>query len=206
MGWQDDALQTFLNGLVSVGGIGAVVAGVSTLAAKLLTDQMLAKHNQKLLAELEAIKTDHASKLEAIKTELATKLEATKRELDILKETAMRFQNDKIIIYRLVIDMVSRFLGALDAHYRRGLSQPEAWESVDQFNQERIQVYGYLAMLAPQAVMDAQDRLVDNLILVTHGEVVYDWSVVRENALMMLNAVRDDIGIGDSHILYNGNL
>jgi len=195
MGWQQDALQTFTEGLIAVGGIGAVVVGVSTLAGKILADKIVAKQNHKF-----------ASQLEAIKTDLATKLEATKRDLDILKENTLRFQNDKIVIYRIVIDIVSRFLAALDAHYRQRLPQPEAWARFDQFNEERMKVYGYLAMLAPQTVMDAQDRLIDNLLLVANGNAIYEWHVVRENALMMLNAIRDDIGIGDNPIRYNGDL
>lgn len=206
MGWQQDALQTFTEGLIAVGGIGAVVVGVSTLAGKILADKIVAKQNHKFASQLEEIKTDHAANLEAIKTDLATKLEATKRDLDILKENTLRFQNDKIVIYRIVIDIVSRFLAALDAHYRQRLPQPEAWARFDKFNEERMKVYGYLAMLAPQAVMDAQDRLIDNLLLVANGNATYEWHVVRENALMMLNAIRDDIGIGDNPIRYNGDL
>jgi len=206
MSWQEEAVQIIGTGLAAIGGLGVVIVGVSALVSKLIVGSMLAKQTHELSSKLEAIKKTHASELEVAKAELASKLEATKRELDIIKEKTLRFQNDKIVTYRIVIDMVARFLGALDAHYRQSLPQPEAWARFDQFNEERIKVYGYLAMLAPQAVMDAQDRLVDNLLLVANGNAVYEWRVVREHALMMLNAVRDDIGIADSPISYNGNL
>lgn len=82
----------------------------------------------------------------------------------------------------------------------------EAGARFDEFNEQRLKVYGYLAMLAPQSVMDAQDSLIDHLLKISHGTVVYEWSAVREKALALLNAVREDIGIGKEPITYNGEL
>ncbi|EMX0314406.1 hypothetical protein AAFZ98_004561 [Vibrio parahaemolyticus] len=61
-------------------------------------------------------------------------------------------------------------------------------------------------MLAPQSVMDAQDKLIDLLLLVAHGNANYEWEVVRELALKLINEVRKDIGIDKSAIAYNGEL
>ena len=97
-------------------------------------------------------------------------------------------------------------LAALDAHESGRLPPNEADAHFDEFNEQRIRIYGYLAMIAPQAVMDAQDKLIDNLLLVAHGNAKYEWEKVRENALAMLNAVRIDVGIDKSPISYNGEL
>lgn len=67
-------------------------------------------------------------------------------------------------------------------------------------------MYGYLAMLAPQSVMDAQDDLIDHLLKITNGKAEYEWVKIREKALVMLNAVRADIGINDTPIAYHGDL
>ncbi|MNI90150.1 hypothetical protein D3C73_1476410 [compost metagenome] len=61
-------------------------------------------------------------------------------------------------------------------------------------------------MVAPQTVMDAQDSLVDYLLMIAHGNAVYEWRIVREKALLMINTVREDIGIGKDPIMYNGVL
>lgn len=183
MSWED-SLRIFITGLASIGGGGALVLGLSTWFGKMWADKMLANQTH----------------------ELATQLESTKRELDVVMQTTLRFQNDKILTYRIVIDMVARLLAALDAHQSGRLVEPAAGARFDEFNEQRIRVYGYLAMLAPQSVMDAQDSLVDHLIRVGNGSLAYEWAEVREKALLMLNAVREDIGIGKDPITYNGEL
>jgi len=69
-----------------------------------------------------------------------------------------------------------------------------------------MQVYGYLAMFAPQTVIDAQDRLIDHLILISNGHKAYIWSEVRELALSFINEVRQDVGIDKSAVQYKGSL
>ncbi|MNG08389.1 hypothetical protein D3C84_917440 [compost metagenome] len=133
-------------------------------------------------------------------------LEATKRDLDVIKENALRFQNDKLIAYREVIDMVAKILAAFDSRSNGNLESAAAVARYDEFNEQRIRVYGYLAMVAPQTVMDAQDSLVDYLLMIAHGNAVYEWRIVREKALLMINTVREDIGIGKDPIMYNGVL
>ena len=84
----------------------------------------------------------------------------------MVKETTLRFQNDKIITYRAVVDVVSKVLASFDSIELGRLGATEAAARFDEFNEQRIRVYGYLAMLAPQQVMDAQDRLMDHLLCV----------------------------------------
>ena len=144
--------------------------------------------------------------LEKEKSVLGAELEKTKRELDVVKETTLRFQNDKILTYRAVVDVVSKVLASFDSIERGRLGPAEAAIRFDEFNEQRIRVYGYLAMLAPQQVMDVQDRLMDHLLCVSQGNAPYEWHVVRELAIEVLNEVRRDIGIDKSPIQYNGQL
>jgi hypothetical protein len=69
-----------------------------------------------------------------------------------------------------------------------------------------MRVYGYLAMVAPQAVMDAQDALMDKILLIAQGKEKYIWAEIRELALALLNELRRDIAIDKSLISYNGKL
>jgi hypothetical protein len=183
MAWED-AFKIITAMIASIGAGGAIVFALSTWLGKLWAQRIL----------------------ENEKHQLASELEITKRELDIIKETTLRFQNDKLHTYRAVIDVIARVLAALDAHESGRLPPNEADARFDEFNEQRIRIYGYLAMIAPQAVMDAQDKLIDNLLLVAHGNAKYEWEKVRENALAMLNAVRIDVGIDKSPISYNGEL
>jgi len=69
-----------------------------------------------------------------------------------------------------------------------------------------MRAYGYLAMLAPQEVMNAYDDLFDHLLFVINGQEPYEWTKVRELSLAMLNEVRKEIGLGAAPIAYFGKL
>lgn len=144
--------------------------------------------------------------LDREKNELDRELEAKKRELDIFKDTYLRTHNDKLVIYRAVIDSVAKLLAAFDAHQSGRLQPPQAAEAFDLFNQQRLQVYGYLGMLAPQPVMDAQDKLIDQLLKISGGSASYEWEEIRRLAIAFINEVRIDVGIDKAPISYNGDL
>ena len=54
--------------------------------------------------------------------------------------------------------------------------------------------------------MDAQDALMEKIILVSNGQEKYEWAVVRALAVALLNEIRNDIAIDKSPISYNGNM
>ena len=170
--------------LISIGAGGAIVFALSSWLGKVWANRILESERHKFEEELEK----------------------TKRELDVIKETTLRFQNDKILIYRAVVDVVSRILSSFDSHQLGRLPPDEAGKRFDEFNEQRIRVYGYLAMLAPQTVMDAQDKLMDYLIKIAGGSENYDWQKVRDLAIALLNEVRVDIGIDKTSISYKGEL
>ena len=170
--------------IASIGVGGAVVFALSSWLGKIWASRILATETH----NLESV------------------LEKTKRELDVIKETTLRFQNDKILTYRAIVDVVARILSSFDAHQVGRLQPHEAGNRFDEFNEQRIRVYGYLAMLAPQSVMDAQDQLMDHLLKISIGSEGYEWKKVRELAINLLNEVRKDIGIDKNPIEYRGEL
>jgi len=183
MDW-DEVFKVILAALASIGGGGVIVFALSSWFGKVWAKKILANEAH----------------------ELNTKLEATKTQLEVIKNKTLRFQNDKILTYRLVVDVVSKLLADFDATELGSLSTEEADKSFHIFNQNRIQVYGYLAMLAPQTVMDAQDELMDYLLQIAEDTAHYEWKKVRELALRLLNEIRIDIGIDSHPISYNGVL
>jgi hypothetical protein len=69
-----------------------------------------------------------------------------------------------------------------------------------------MRVYGYLGMVAPQTVMDAQDKLIDHILRIANGQILYKWEEVRFYALALINEIRKDIVIDKNPISYNGIL
>ena len=183
MSWED-VLKLFGAALFSLGGGGIIVFALSSWLGKVWAGRILGQETHRLTMELEE----------------------TKRDLDVFKEKTLRFQNDKILAYREITEIVAKLLAIMDTDNGRIVGWDTDKGPVHEFNEQRLKLYGYLAMLAPQAVMDAQDDLVDHLLLTVAGEVDYKWTEVREKVLFLLNAVRDDIGLAAGPIVYKGKL
>lgn len=183
MPWKD-ALEIVTTAILALGGGGAIVLGLSAFIGK-----VWAKHF-----------------LEKEKHVLNTRLEEAKKELEVLKETTLRFKNDKILVYRAAIEIVGRLLATFDASALGALSDTDARQRYSEFNEKRMVIYGYLGMLAPQVVMDAQDDLMDYLLEIVTGAEKYDWIKIRGLVIILINAIRVDIGIDKDPIAYNGRL
>jgi hypothetical protein len=183
MSWED-VLKLFGAAIFSLGGGGVIVFALSSWLGKIWAGRILGQETHRLTMELEA----------------------AKRDLDVIKDNTLRFQNDKILAYRAVVEIIARILATFDSYESNRLSATDATARFDEFNEHRIRVYGYLAMLAPQAVMDAQDVLMDYLLKICNGTDKYEWVRVREKALVAFNTIRADIGIDKNPITYNGDL
>ena len=183
MNWED-VFKIITALLASVGIAGGVIFALSSWLGKVWARRILDREKNLLDKELEA----------------------TKRELDVFKDTYLQNHNDKLNVYRAVIDIVAKLLATFDSLQSGKLSPEEAEKAFDSFNERRIQAYGYLAMLAPQSVMDAQDELMDNLLKIYGGSAEYKWEEVRNLSISFINQVRSDIGIDKKPITYNGVL
>jgi hypothetical protein len=78
------------------------------------------------------------------------------------------------------VDVVAAILSSFDSHLMGRLPPEQAAKHFDEFNNQRLRLYGYLAMLAPQSVMDAQDQLMDYLLNIANGKAGYEWPNVRK--------------------------
>lgn len=135
-------------------------------------------------------------------------LEKDRKELELLKEKYIKEHNEKFSTYKTIIDVISKILADLDQWHLGDMSSEDGKKAFHTFNQDRLRAYGYLGMIAPQSVMDAQDALIDKILLVSQGSEKYDWNEIRALALKLLNEIRNDIEINEqkSTISYNGNL
>jgi hypothetical protein len=184
--------------LASLGGGGLIVFKLSDFLGKLWAERLMSRERAKYDREL----AEFRAKLEQFNQEKLTELQT---QLGIYRETYLKEHNDKIAIYRLATDIIAEFLADLNLVRLGG--KPEG-NSLDRFNRGRLKAHGYLAMLAPQKVMDAYDALVDYSFEILEkkppGNAFEEWKEIRRLVYELLNAVREDIGIDKSKIEYRG--
>lgn len=185
--------------LAGLGGASALILAFSSWLSRIWADRLMAKETARHDRELEELRSRLASRNEAALAELTA-------ALDVAKQKHLSGFDDKIKIYRLIVDVVAEALADFDLHEDKTLDQQEALEKWDRFNRGRMRAYGYLAMFAPQPVIDAADELFDHLILVSRDQVPYDWTEVRRRVLALVNRVRADIGFDPDEIEYRGQL
>ena len=189
-----DILKIAASILISLGGAGAIIIGLSSWLGKIWASRIMAADRAKHDRELEKLRSDLMRANEA-------DLNRLKSELEVRRHVQIQEHQDKIAIYWLVADIVSDILADLD---RLPTNAPYPADLEDRFNRQRMKAYGYLGMLASQDVIDAYDRLIDYLIDVIGSARPHEWSQVRELILDMLNHVRADIGINKLPIEYHG--
>ena len=183
--------------LASVGSAGAIVWGLSSYLGKVWAGRLMAK-------EQAAHERDLAELRNRLEGQTKQALAAMETDLSIFKDKHLRGFHDKVSTYRIVIDLVSEVLGDFDLWEETKQPLPAARK--DAANRARIKAYGYLALLAPQPVMDAFDQLFDHLLLIAHGKKPYVWAEVRTLGLGLLNEARKDLAIDSSAIEYRGSL
>ncbi|MBN46061.1 MULTISPECIES: hypothetical protein [unclassified Methylophaga] len=195
----NEALVTFLRDTLITSGVAVMILfGFSRAIGKMWANNLIEK-----------LKHNHAIELEKITKELQResdeKLTSITHEFEILKNTHLREHSDKLIIYRTAMELVATMLAKLELivmEKRPPLTDIE----LETFEAERLRIYAYLAMLAPQEVMDANDNLTDLLLEVVHQNKQTDWITIRGLALKLINSMRRDIGLNKTPIQYNGEL
>lgn len=184
--------------LVSLGGAGAIILGLSNWLGKVWADRLLQRERASHELELAHIQSELEATNERALSQIRT-------ELDIYKDQFLKGQSDKISTYHAMADMVATLIVTLTRAEIRAMPQDEAVEQLFKFEAERIRIYGYLAMLAPQSVMDAYDALVDQLLEILEGRKIFHFAEVRTLAIGVLNEIRKDIGLNPSPIQYRGH-
>jgi hypothetical protein len=183
--------------IASVGGAGVIIVGVSTWVGKIWAEKLMnadkAKHEQELARLRSGLEKSNQIEIEGIRVELS-----------LLKDHRLRDLSDKVVIYRHFIDLISEYLA--DFEKERHKAAHLTADQLATFNARRLRLYGYISLTSPQAVIDAQDQLVDYLLNVANGNQKYDWKIVRDLSIAVINECRKDIGLNPAPIQYNGTL
>lgn len=139
-------------------------------------------------------------------------LNKLKSELDIYKEKVLKGHIDKIETYRLGADILAETLADLDIMNNTGnlpmkreqLLDPKVQADLRQRGRASLKLYGYLAMYAPQSVMDANEELRDYLDSILFSGIKYEPPKVYQLALKLVNEIRKDVGIDKTPLKYKG--
>jgi hypothetical protein len=192
----DEYLSIGATIIASLGGSGAIILSLSNYLGKIWASSLMAKE-----------KADHEQKLEQLRIKLQKEnqlhLAELNHNLEIYKQTHLREHGDKLAIYRATIDLVATMLSKVEMIMLRNKKELSPKEQ-EQFETERLKIYGYLAMIAPQEVMDANDAFIDQLLAIVFDGDTTSWEIIRFKALNLTNAMRRDIGIDKSNVTYNG--
>ena len=139
-------------------------------------------------------------------------LDKLKNELDIYKEKVLKGHIDKIETYRLGADILAETLADLDVMNITGnlpmkpeqFLDPQVLARLRERGCASLKLYGYLAMYAPQSVMDANEELRDYLDSILYSGIKYEPPKVYQLALKLVNEIRKDVGIDKTPLKYKG--
>ena len=194
-----EALKIAATIILSVGASGGIIAGLANWLGRVWANRLMEKDRSRHAEELENLRAN-------LQAENEQRMRQLQSEIDIFNEKHLKAHHDKLTTYRMGTDIIAAILTDLE-RFSEGRGDPEeAGKIKDRFTNERIRLYAYLGMLAPQSVMDAQDSLIDYLLMIMNGSAKYQWNKVRELSLNFLNEVRKDIGIDETNIENRGEL
>lgn len=130
-------------------------------------------------------------------------LENLKNELDLLKQKEITRHFDKLSIYKDIVHIVSEILRELEAitTTKKETISPEVEH---RFALNRTKAYGYISLVSNQEVMDKYNDMIDFFIPLIYENKEATWTEMRMKADLMLNAMRLDLGIEDSKVIYRG--
>lgn len=183
--------------LVSLGGGGAIVAGLSSWLGRVWAQRLMQEDRARYDRELANLRATLEASNQAWIAEIH-------RDIAIYQEKHLGAHRDKLDAYRKVVDVLAPLLAAFDRFALGLCTLQELRSAIGRFNEDRIRLYGYLALVAPQAVMDSQDAIMDYLLGVFDGSQPGEWGRIRTLTLNLINEVRKDVDIDSSSIEYRG--
>jgi len=136
-----DVIEVGAAFVLSLGGGGAIVALLSSWLGKVWANRLMEADRARYATDLERVRADLMRKSEI-------ELSSIKNELEILRTKHLKGHFDKLLIYRMVINIVADFLADITYVLRTSQPPPGTEASYDRFNRGRLKAYGYLAMLA----------------------------------------------------------
>ncbi len=171
-----DALTIVGTTIVSVGGAGAIIFGLSAWLGRVWADRLMTRETAK-----------HAQELEALRSQLQANL-----------HKASQAYTQKLELYWLVAQPIVDLVVELD---NAGECRPEV---LQEFERRRLNTTAMLGMFASGAVFNAYNDLIDYMFDALEGKHPLSFAEFRLRALRLLTEIRKDVGIHTDDLLYRG--
>ena len=173
-----------------LGGWGLLVLTLFGILGKIWVDRAIqqerTRNDQKLIeveSKLRREDNSHLAKLQP--------------EIDLLKDKESRLHNDKLAIYRELSKLIVSLI--VDIEFN---NDPK--KNLQQHEQRRLEIFAYMAMVAPQSVLTKYFKLEEHLFEVMGTKRKFSFSEMRALALNLLNEIRIDVGLDKSPVTYDG--
>ena len=191
-----DAISIGASIVASLGGGAVIIFALSNWLGKVWANRLMQKERQEYALQLEHLQN-------SLRLASEEQLASLRSQLDIVKEARVREHLDRVTIYRAAVDLFAGIVAKIQMFLlqRRGPLTPD---ELHEFEVQRLRVYAYLAMHAPQSVMDANDAVSDLILAVVYDGQNTTWEHFRGLAIQFLNEVRKDVGIRPEPIAYRG--
>jgi hypothetical protein len=164
--------------LVSLGGGGAIVLGLSNWLGKIWAERLMEKEKARYQKELENFKAQ------------------LNRENDRTGQTL----REKLALYKDTITPIVNFIMALSN------ATPDGNMAIllIKFEKERLATTALLGMFAPLPVFEAYNEIIDYLFDCLEGKRIYEFAEFRRLSFRMLSEIRRDIGVSGDELVYRG--
>ncbi|MDP4076269.1 hypothetical protein [Acidovorax sp. A1169] len=188
----------FVSALLGAFGGGAVIVlALSAWLGKLWADRLMASEQ-----------AAHAERLKGLEANLRHQVDASlalvKTQLDLQRGKHEKAHADKLACYDAAVHRMAKLFEAMNGIAANPTAGQIFAEAFAEFEAFRFEIYGRMALVAPQPVLDAYDALVNHLLdgLETRG--VPDVFKTRQLSLNWINAARLDLGVDPAPIEFRG--
>jgi hypothetical protein len=171
-----DALTIVGTAVVSIGGAGAIIFGLSAWLGKVWADRLMATETANHAKDLETLRSEHQASLE--RSSLAYR--------------------QKLDLYRQVADPLVDLLVEVEL---KGQCKPD---TMALFEKRRLNMTATLGMFASSSVFNAYNDLVDYMFDTLEGKHPQSFPDFRVRALRLLTEIRRDVGMHTDELIYKG--
>jgi len=174
-----DLAEIVASVLVSLGGGGAIVLGLSNWLGKIWADRLMEKEKVRYQKELENFKAQ------------------LNRENDRTGQTL----REKLALYKEAIPPLVDFIMPLF----NATPNDNMKMQLIEFEKQRLATTALLGMFAPVPVFEAYNEIIDYLFDCLEGKQELDFAEFRRLAFKMLSEIRKDIGVFGDELVYRGH-
>jgi hypothetical protein len=188
----DEILKIAASIIVSLGGSALLLGSFSHWLGGIWAKRMLQNERSK-----------HEESLQRLKAKNEAALEDLKAQIDTLKQKELSRHFDKLSIFKDIVHIISEILRELEA-VATSKQETISKEVEHSFALNRNKAYGYISLVSSQEVMDCYNEMIGFFIPLLYEGQQATWAEMREKADLMLNAMRNDLGIKEGNIVYKG--